>query len=241
MDAAATVYGEEWAGVYDDWLAWHDEAEPAPLIDLLASLARGGPALELGVGTGRFALPLVRRGIAVRGIEASPAMVQRLRAKPDGDRVRVFLGDMADVAVLGRFPLIFCVTNTLFCLPDAQAQARCFRNAALHLVDDGLFVVEGVVMARGWTTHAEDRDAAGVHIHTDTQHDEAAQVITTDTTLTRDGEVHRLSARYRYAWPDELDTFAAAAGLRLRDRRGDWGVGPFTADTRRHVSIYERA
>jgi hypothetical protein len=149
---------------------------------------------------------------------------------------------MADVAVLGRFPLIFCVTNTLFCLPDAEAQARCFRNAALHLADDGLFVVEGVVMARGWTTHAEDRDAAGdVHIHTDTQHDEAAQVITTDTTLTRDGEVHRLSARYRYAWPDELDAFAAAAGLRLRERRGDWGVGPFTADTRRHVSIYERA
>src|SRR5438045_3096199 len=128
--------GDRWAGIYDDWHPDYDEAA----ITTLAGLAHGGRALELGIGTGRIALPLAARGIEVHGIDASPGMIARLRAKPGGAALPVGLGDFAEVAVEGRFSLVFVVFNTFFTLPSQEAQVRCFRNVAAHLADDGVFV-----------------------------------------------------------------------------------------------------
>src|SRR3954452_6093221 len=135
------TYGEHLAEVYDQWFGDYEQEA----IEQLAKLAGGGPALELGIGTGRIALPLAARGITVHGIDAAPAMVARLRARPGGDAIAVTMGDFADVNVEGEFPLVFIVFNTLFALLTQEEQARCFRNAAAHMTEDGRFVVEAFV------------------------------------------------------------------------------------------------
>src|SRR6266581_5497761 len=129
MPGDASVYGDRWAEVYDDW---HGDARAIAageeIAEALADLAGSGPALELGIGTGRVALPLAARGIEVQGIDASEDMVAKLRAKPGGDAIPVVVGDFADVPVEGSFRLIFVVFNTLFALPSREAQGRCFVN-----------------------------------------------------------------------------------------------------------------
>ena len=135
-------FGAHWAGIYDEG----GELDPGPAVEFLTGLAGGGRVLELAVGTGRVALPLAARGIPVEGIEASEAMVDRLRAKPGGDRIPVAIGDMADVAVTGPFQLVYLVYNTLYNLPNADRQAECFRNVARVLEPDGAFVLECFVL-----------------------------------------------------------------------------------------------
>src|SRR5437867_1297081 len=137
-DYDASTYGQRIAGVYDDWLPAYEDN----VINTLANLARGGRALELGIGTGRIAPPLAARGIEVHGIDASPAMVAKLRAKPGGDAIPVTLGNLADVDAEGRFSLIFVVANTFFCLTSQEEQVRCFRHVTQHLTEDGVFVLE---------------------------------------------------------------------------------------------------
>src|SRR3989304_1328483 len=141
-------FGPEVAEVYDD--VQHFSKTPSrshlgATVALLEQLARGGPALELAIGTGRVALPLAARGIRVDGIDISPAMVAKLRAKPGGDQLAVTIGDFADVPVQGTYRLVFVVFNTLFNLGTQDDQVRCFENVAAHLVDDGSFVVEAFV------------------------------------------------------------------------------------------------
>lgn len=237
----AETYGAQIAEVYDDWYGDYDAAA----IDLLAELAGEGRALELGIGTGRIALPLVARGVEVHGLDASPAMVARLRAKPNGAQVPVTIGDFTEVNVAGEFALIYVVFNTLFTLPTQEAQVRCFGNVAAHLAPGGCFLIETFVpnvtrFDGGQTTRAVQVTTERVQLEV-TQHDPVAQRTVSQHVLIADGQVRLYPVQIRYAWPAELDLMAQLAGLRLRARWSNWQRAPFTAESGKHISIYERA
>jgi SAM-dependent methyltransferase len=232
-------FGKEVAERYDDTLRG-DEAET---VAFLARLARGGPALELAIGTGRIALPLAARGIQVDGIDISPDMVGRLRAKPGGERLAVTIGDFADVPVAGTYTLIYVVFNTLFNLLTQDDQVRCFANVAAHLGDDGVFVVETLVPTFLMRLR-DDQYVDAERIELDEvwldvgRHDPVAQRLEeSHVVLSREG-VRVCPIVQRYAWPSELDLMARLAGLRLHARWGGWEGEPFTATSRRHVSVY---
>jgi SAM-dependent methyltransferase len=234
-------FGEEAAAIYDD-APRGDERET---VAFLERLARGGPTLELAIGTGRIGLPLAARGVHVEGIDLSPAMVARLRAKPGGEQIPVTIGDFADVAVPGRYRLIYVVFNTLFNLLTQDDQVRCFVNVAAHLTDDGVFVVEAFVptfLMRLRDEQYVDAEAIGVaEVRLDVgRHDPVRQLLDeSHVVLTRDG-VRLYPIVTRYAWPSELDLMARIAGLRLQNRWGGWHEETFTALSTRHVSVYGR-
>jgi SAM-dependent methyltransferase len=234
-------FDEDAAAIYDD----HPRGDEEAAVALLEQLARGGPALELAIGTGRIALPLAARGIRVDGIDLSPAMVARLRAKPGGAGLPVTMGDFADVPVEGTYRLIYIVFNTLFNLLTQEEQVRCFGNAARHLGGDGLFLVEAFVP--GFLYRLRDDqyvDAERIerdHVWLDLgRHDPVTQRLEeSHVALTREGpRFHPIVCRY--AWPQELDLMARLAGLRLHHRWGGWQREPFTAASRSHVSVYGR-
>jgi SAM-dependent methyltransferase len=237
----AETYGEHVADHYDDWYAEYDAA----MIDVLAELAHGGRALELGIGTGRIALPLAARGVEVHGIDASPKMVERLRVKPGGAQVPVTFGDFADVNADGTFDLVFVVFNTFFALLTQADQVRCFRNVAAHLNPGGVFALEAFVpdvtrfdpygSTNKPTRVTNDRVELDV-----SQHDAAAQHVTSQKVVLTDGQVRLYPIQIRYAWPAELDLMAQLAGLRLRARWAGWQREPFNAQSGKHVSLYER-
>ena len=235
-------YGDSWAGVYDEH---HGDMDPAPAVEFLAGLAGDHRALELAIGTGRIALPLAARGVAVEGIDASAAMVERLRAKPGGASIPVLMGDMAEVATTGPFGLVYLVFNSLFGLLTQARQADCFRNVARVLGPDGVFVIECFVpdLSRfDWGQRVQARavteDSAILEV---SRHDAAQQRITTQM-ITFDGQgTHLRPVALRYSWPSELDLMAQQAGLRLRERYSDWDRQPFDSTSRGHVSVYQRA
>jgi SAM-dependent methyltransferase len=237
-------YGEKVADIYDEYFAevnLHVEAT----VSTLAELARGGRVLELGIGTGRVALPLALRGLQVHGIDASEAMVDRLRAKPGGDRIPVTIGDFADVKVEDTFTLVFAVFNTFFGLTTQDEQMRCFARVADRLEPDGAFVIEAFVpdlsrFDRNQRVMAR-RVEANIVVLAASIHDPLNQTISgQDVLITEDG-IRMIPTVVRYAWPSELDVMAANAGLRLRDRWAGWRREPFTAQSPQHVSVYERA
>ena len=219
-------------------------ASTQPAVAFLAEVARGGPALELGIGTGRVALPLASHGIRVSGIDASEAMVERLRAKPGGADIPVTMGDFGEVAVEGPFRLVYVVFNTFFSLLGQEEQVRCFRNVAARLSDDGMFVIEAFVpdptlYDRGQrlsTTRVEvDRlalDAARIDLST--------QRITSMHVLIGAEGLALWPVQLRYAWPSELDLMARLAGLELRERYANWARDPFTPTSAGHVSVYAK-
>ena len=221
------LYDDRLAAAYDD--RYRDRfAESEETVAFLAALRRpDGPVLELGVGTGRLALPLAARGLEVHGVDASAAMVDQLRAKPGGDHIRVVMGDFADVAGLveDRYALVFLAFNTLFELGSQDEQVRCFESVASRLLPGGLFVVEAIA--------PDVWGATRVH---DTDHDPLTQVVTGETVT----ETDRWTWSIRYATVPELDLMARLAGLRFRERHGGWTGEPFTAASWRHVSVYER-
>ncbi len=234
-------FEEDVAEIYDDV----QRGDEAAAVAFLAQLAAGGPALELAVGTGRIALPLASRGIRVDGIDFSPAMVARLRAKPGGDQIAVTMGDFAAVPVSGAYRLIYVVFNTLFNLLTQDDQVRCFENVAAHLSAEGAFVVEAFVPAflhRLRDDQYVDAEAVGVdQVRLDVgRHDPVLQRLDeSHVTLSRDGM--RLNPIVtRYAWPSELDLMARIAGLRLKQRWGGWNREPYTAASSLHVSVYGR-
>jgi SAM-dependent methyltransferase len=235
------AFGEEVARTYDD----SPRGDEAAAVAFLERVAQGGPALELAIGTGRIALPLAARGIRVDGVEISPDMVARLRAKPGGDQIAVTVGDFADVPVEGSYRLIFVVFNTLFNLLTQDDQVRCFENVAARLTDDGVFVVETLVptfLHRLRDNQHVDAEAIAVdEVRLDVaRHDPVTQTLDeSHVVLTREG-VRLFPIVARYAWPSELDLMARIAGLRLRERWGGWQGEPFTADSRLHVSVYAR-
>lgn len=240
-DAAA--YGDAWAEIYDEHHATRaDIADPRRTVDFLVGLAGSGPALELGVGTGRLALPLAARGVEVHGIEASAAMVGKLRAKPGGAAIPVTIGDLADVDVPGTYRLVFAVFNTFFALPDQDAQVRCFINVARHLAADGAFVLEAFVpdvssFRDGQSVHVTRVDGSEIDLLIAT-HDPVRQRIDSRQILVIDGRVRVLPVSQRYAWPPELDLMGLHAGLRLSARWGGWDSQPFDSSSRSHVSVY---
>jgi SAM-dependent methyltransferase len=239
----AATYGDRMADFYDELPTHPADADVAARF--LADLAEGGLALELGIGTGRVALPLAEHGVAVSGIDASAAMVARLRAKPGGAEIPVAIGDFADVAVDGRFALVFVAYNTFFSLLDADTQRGCFERVADRLTPGGRFVIEAFVPDPGRFErgqHLEVRhvgvDSAVVSV---SRHDAPTQRV--DSLLVRlaDGGVRTWPVHIRYSYPGELDQMADRAGLRLEERWAGWEREPFTDDSVKHVSVYAAA
>ena len=239
---SASTYGDRIAGVYDEF---YRPANVSERVDVLAELAAGGRALELGIGTGTYALPLAARGVAVHGIEASRAMVDRLRAKEGGEVMPVTIGDFADVEVEGIFSLDFVINNTFLMLTSQEEQIRCFENVASHLHESGVFLVHTFVpdvsrFDEGQHLRASLPNLASVRLDVSI-HDAVNQVVDfRHLHLTEDG-IRMYPGRLRYVWPSELDLMARLAGLRLRERWGDWQRAPFTSQSGSHVSVYERA
>ncbi|GII60844.1 methyltransferase [Sphaerisporangium krabiense] len=234
-------FGERYAHEYDE----RHPLDPAPAVEFLAALVPGGGrVLELASGTGRVAVPLARRGLAVEGVEASEAMTERMRAKPGGAAIPVTTGDMADVPVQGPFRLAYLVYNTLFNLTSQDRQVDCFRNVAKVLAPGGLFVVEAFV--QDLTGFRDDQLVATRSLTDDSvdmefqRHDPVRQVITYQRVAFEAGRTTLRPLRLRYCWPSELDLMARLAGMRLRDRYAGWDRAPFTAADRQHVSVYER-
>src|SRR6266545_4717848 len=186
-------FGARVAARYDESAA--DMFQPAvvdPAVDFLADLAGHGAALELGIGTGRIAVPLAQRGIRVHGIDLSAAMVARLRAKPGAEQIGVTIGDFATTSVEGRFSVAYLVFNTIMNLTTQDGQVACFQNVAAHLQPGGCFVIEVA------------------------------------------------SVPFRYMWPSELDLMARLAGMTLRERWSGWKREPFTSDSLKHISVWEK-
>jgi SAM-dependent methyltransferase len=234
-----STYGERIAGVYDQVYHGYEDAA----IALLRDLAHGGCVLELGIGTGRVALPLAALGVEVRGIDASEAMVAKLRDKPGGAGIPVIIGDFADVPVSGEFSLIFVVLNTFTALLSQEEQVRCFCNVAQHLTADGVFVVEAFVpdlarFTRDQYTVASvvGTDRVGLDV---AQHDPVRQITVHQHIEITEQGIRLYPVQLRYFWPAELDLMAQLAGMRLRSRWGGWQREPFTAWSTQHVSIYE--
>src|SRR5262245_43822243 len=219
-----------------------DPAILDPAVDFLARRAGEGAALELGIGTGRIALPLSERGVRVHGIDLSEAMVARLREKPGTERIEVTIGDFATTRVAGTFSLVYLVFNTIGNLTTQNAQVACFRNAAAHLEPGGRFVIElGVPGLRTLPPGKRFQvfDFGEEHVGID-EYDVANQGLVSHH-LSPDGDRWRLvSMPFRYVWPAELDLMAGLAGMALRERWSGWNREPFTSESTKHVSVWER-
>jgi SAM-dependent methyltransferase len=236
-------FGEDVAARYDELSAdMFDPAVVEPVVDFLADLAGGGAALELGIGTGRIALPLSRRGVRVHGIDLSEAMVARLRAKPGAGRIGVTVGDFATTTVEGRFSVAYLIFNTIGNLTTQDEQVACFQNAAAHLREGGCFVIEVGVPQLGRLPPGETVRAftlTPTHLGFD-EYDIANQGLISHHYRVEDGQLEASSLPLRYVWPAELDLMARLAGMRLRERWSGWRREPFTSDSTRHVSVWEK-
>jgi SAM-dependent methyltransferase len=239
-------FDERIAAGYDaDSAALFDPRVVAATADFLAELAElAGPgrALELGIGTGRIALPLRQRGVEVHGIDLSPAMVARLRAKPGGDEVHVTIADFAIARVDGTFTLAYAVFNTITNLTTQDEQVECFRNVAAHLEPGGCFVVEVFVpdlrrLPPGDTVRAFTVQPGRLGFD---ELDTATQRMRSHHYWLADGRMESVSIPFRYVWPSELDLMARLAGMRLRERVADWDRRPFTSDSTKHVSVWQK-
>jgi SAM-dependent methyltransferase len=214
-------------------------------VDALAEIASGGRVLELGIGTGRIALPLSAKGVNVHGIDAAESMISRLRSKPGGEKITIAPGNFAEVAVEGKFALVYIVFNTFFALSSQEEQVQCFRNVAAHLDAGGCFVIEAFVpdvtrFTGGQVNWATKVTADEVQLDVG-QHDAATQRVVSQKVVITDGNVRLYPVQIRYCWPSELDLMAQLAGLRLRERWSNWKREPFTSESGQHISIYERS
>jgi SAM-dependent methyltransferase len=237
-------FGEEVAARYDE--SEGDEFESAAVasvIDFLVDLAGDGAALELGIGTGRIALPLSRRGVRVHGIDLSTAMVARLRAKPGAEHIGVTIGDFATTTLDGTFSLAYLVFNTIMNLTTQDEQVACFQNVAAHLEPGGCFVIEvGVPDLQRLPPGETFRPfhVSPTHLGFD-EYDIAAQgLISHHYTASPDGNLEPYSIPFRYVWPAELDLMARLAGMTLRERFSGWRREPFTGESTKHISVWEK-
>src|SRR5215204_6223834 len=236
-------FGERAARRYDESSAeMFAPAAVDPVVDFLAGLAGDGAALELGIGTGRVALPLAQRGVPVHGIDLSQSMVAKLREKPGGEAIGVTIGDFTTTTVEGTFSVAYLVFNTIGNLTTQAAQVACFRNVAAHLEPGACFVVETGVpgiqrLAPGETMRVFD--AGPTHWGVD-EYDVANQGLVSHHFNLIDARFELRSIPFRYTWPAELDLMAELAGMRLRERWSGWQREPFTSDSRKHVSVWEK-
>ncbi|MFI9025328.1 class I SAM-dependent DNA methyltransferase [Streptomyces sp. NPDC053560] len=243
MDDEDGYFPASVAATYDE--STGEMSEPgvvATTVDVLANLAGGGRALELGIGTGRIALPLADRGVPVHGIDLSRAMVARLRAKPGGDAIGVTIGDFATTRVDGTFSVAYLVFNTIMNLTTQAEQVDCFRNVAAHLEPGGCFVIE--VMVPELRKLPAGQNVVPFHVSPTRWafdiYDVATQATSSNYVEVVDGRGTYRSIPFRYVWPSELDLMAQLAGLRLRERWGDWSREPFTSESAQHVSVWEK-
>lgn len=228
---------------YDQSSAWmFDPSVVDPAVDFLAGLAGDGAALELGIGTGRIALPLRQRGVRVAGIDLSPDMVAQLRKKPGAEDIEVTIGDSAWATVEGTFTLAYTVWNSIMNLTSQEAQVACFRNAARHLEPGGCFVIEVNMpdlqrLPRGEVFRPFH--VGSTHLGFD-EYDVANQGLISHHYTLRDGTMKAASAPFRYVWPSELDLMAQLAGMRPRERWSDWRREPFTSESEKLVGVWEK-
>lgn len=232
------VYGDEIADVYDEL---YSEADPA-CIDLLAELAGSGPALELGIGTGRIALPLLQRGVAVEGLDASTAMVAKLRAKSRGADIPVHMGSFQHFELSRKFSIIYVVFNTFYSLQSQDQQIACLQSVSRHLAPGGRFVIEAFVpdltrFVDNQSVRLIALSEQGARIDVAMLDPVAQHVESRHVTLSEKG-IRTYPVRLRYTWPSELDLMGRIAGLRLQDRWGTWSRQPFTRESKKHVSVY---
>jgi SAM-dependent methyltransferase len=224
------------------WPELFDPAAIDPVVAFLADLAGAGAALELGIGTGRIAIPLSQRGVPMHGIDLSPHMISQFQAKPGSDEIGVSIGDFSTTRVDGSFQLAYLVRNTITNLTSQEDQVACFRNVATHLEPGGCFVIENYIPQLQRLPARRDRPC----LHRDPTHlgfeeyDVAAQIAVSHHYWMVDGRVETYSTPHRYLWPSELDLMARLAGMSLRERWGDWTRAPFTSDSRSHVSVWEK-
>lgn len=239
------TYGDRIADIYDETYGPPFEADTASAVSFLRPLAGDGPALELGIGTGRVALPLAAEGVVVHGIDASQAMVERLRSKPGGDAIPVTIGSFASFSLPDRYPLAFVVFNTFFALLSQEEQVSGFHSVAEHLTADGVFVMQAFV------PDVTRFDVHNQRVSVDTLnpnelvletsvHDPFAQRTNSHHVVVRDGQIETYPVQIRYAYPSELDLMAQLAGLRLRERWADWDRSPYPSPNWMHVSVWER-
>ena len=237
-------FQEPIAARYDEDAAdMFDPAVVGPAVDFLAELAGDGAALELGIGTGRIALPLAERGVRVHGIDLSQAMVARLRAKPGADEIGVTIGDFATTRVEGMFSLAYLVFNTIGNLTTQDEQVACFQNAAAHLEPGGCFVIEVGVPALQRLPPGETVrpfDVSPAHLGFD-EYDVVNQGLVSHHYTLVNGRWEAHSLPFRYVWPAELDLMARLAGMTLRERWSDWKREPFTSESTKHVSVWEKS
>jgi SAM-dependent methyltransferase len=235
-------YGDAIADLYDRFYEGVFDTEGA--VERLAELAAGGRALELGIGTGRVALPLAARGVEVEGIDSSAAMVTKLRHKPGGDTIPVAMSDFRAPEVEGRFGVVYIVFNTFFALTSQADQLACFAAVTALLEPGGCFVIEAFVpdltrFSRNQNFNVEEVGLEEVHLSAG-RHDPVRQIIDSQHVLVSERGTKLVPVRIRYAWPSELDLMARLSGLELDARWGDWRGSPFTSDSRGHVSVYRR-
>jgi SAM-dependent methyltransferase len=236
-------FDEPVAARYDASVAdMFDAATLDPVVAFLAEFAGSGRALELGIGTGRVALPLAQRGVPVCGIELSKAMAARLRAKPGGADIPVTIGDFATARADGAFSVAYLVFNSIWNLTTQAAQVACFRNVASQLEDGGCFVIEVAVpelrqLPPGETIRAFHVSETSWGID---EFDVARQGLTSHHFEIVDGRLERFAVPFRYAWPSELDLMAQLAGMSLRERWSGWHREPFTSDSQKHISVWEK-
>ena len=236
----ASEYGRHIAEDYD--AIYGEIFDTEGTVERLRELADGGPVLEFGVGTGRLAIPLAATGVEVHGVDGSAAMLEHLAAKPGGDVVVTAVGDFAETRVPGEFALVALTSNTIYAVPDQEAQLRCFANAARHLRPGGRFVVDGWLprLSPDAAPTIEPRKLSGGHIGiVIAEHDVSRQVLaTTQIVLGGSVGVRVFPVVHRYAHPAELDLMARLSGMHLEHRWADWRRGPFTAGSTNHVSVY---
>jgi SAM-dependent methyltransferase len=237
-------FGEDVAARYDESEGeTFESAAVASVVGFLADLAGDGAALELGIGTGRIALPLSRRGVRVHGIDLSTAMVARLRAKPGAEHIGVTIGDFATTTVEDTFSVAYLVFNTIMNLTTQDEQVACFQNVAAHLEPGGCFVIEvGVPELQRLPPGETFRPfhVSATHLGFD-EYDVAAQGLTSHHYHAgSDGTLEPSSIPFRYVWPAELDLMARLAGMTLRDRFSGWRREPFTSESTTHVSVWEK-
>jgi SAM-dependent methyltransferase len=241
-DYDASKYGERFAEVYDGVYPIF-RGDAAAAVEFLAPLAKGGRVLELGIGTGRIAIPLAQRGIKVHGVDASPAIVEKLHSKPGGEEIPVEMGNFANLKIGGHFSLIYVVFNTFFALLSQDDQVRCFTRVAKRLAPDGVFVMEAFVPdltrydhgQRTWTTLISDERTIMLVAKLDI----ASQRVHSQLLHIDDAGAHRYPGELRFAYPPELDLMARIAGMRLRERWSGWDRRPFNSESADHVSVYE--
>jgi len=237
-DYQDSTYGQRIAGIYDELYAGFDPA----MIELLSDFASQGSALELGIGTGRVAIPLQEKGVLIHGVDASEAMISVLRTKTNGDKIEVLMSSFADFEIDKHFNLIYIVANTFFALLTQKEQIQCFRSVKQHLSSDGVFVLEVFVPEPGrFINHQTVRTSNLLTDRVDLEvssHDPVSQQVTSQHVMLSEEGIHFYPVKLRYAWPSELDLMAQIAGLSLRHRWGSWLKAEFSKDSQKHISVY---